>query len=297
MLSIVKSMALHGLEGYLISVQVDISSGIPSWEIVGLPDTCVKESKDRVKIAIQNSGFEFRSKKIIVNLAPAMKRKEGTSLDLPIAMGILASIGFIKNNNLEDTIFIGELSLDGTINKVNGVLPICIEALKLGIKRIVMPIENIKEASIIKGIEYVAERNLEDVIKYINGDKEKNHIYINNVKTNCECYNIDFSDVKGQKSVKRAVEVAACGGHNLLLTGIPGSGKTMIARRIPTILPKLTFDESIEVTKIHSIIGLLKDDEPIIKNRPFRSPHYTISPISLIGGRKNPKTWRNKFGS
>lgn len=299
MLSIVKSMSLIGLDGYLISVQVDISSGIPSFEVVGLPDTSIRESRERVQTAIKNSGIQLLSKKIIINLAPANIKKEGSMFDLAIAIGILISTKNIKSKYLDyllnDTIFIGELSLDGKLNKVSGVLPICIEAHKLGLKRIILPMENAKEASIINGIEILPANNLSEVISFLNNQsKLKSYSNPQTKFNNLQTMNIDFSEVKGQENVKRALEISAAGGHNCILIGCPGSGKTMIARRLPTILPDMTFEESLEVTKIHSIAGLLSSNIPLITQRPFRSPHHTISPTSLIGGGKVPKPRRNK---
>ena len=294
MLSIVKSMSLIGLDGYLINVEVDVSPGMPCFEIVGLPDTSVKESKERVKTAIKNSNLDLLSKKIIINLSPANTKKEGSMFDLPIAIGVLISNQNIKSKFIKEilqkTIFIGELSLDGNINKVNGILPICIEAKKLGINYIVLPFENAKEASIIDGISIFPARNLLDVISffYSNLKFEINPQNINNFEINSN-YNIDFSEVKGQENVKRALEISAAGNHNCLLIGSPGTGKTMIAKRLPTILPSMTFEESLEVTKIHSISGTLSNKTPLIVTRPFRNPHHTISPTSLVGGGRIPK--------
>ncbi len=236
MLSIVKSIALNGLNGYQISIQVDISNGMPCFEIVGLPDTSVKEAKERVKTAIKNSNIEFLSRKIVVNLAPANTRKEGSCLDLPIAVGVLIASGNIKNiylkNFLKDTIFIGELSLDGTVEEVNGILPICIEAKKQGIKRVILSSKNAKEASIIEGLDVIAVNKLYEVIEYLNGNieipKENKSDLFRNIKVKHE---FDFSDVKGQENVKRALEIAAAGGHNCILIGSPRFWKNNVSKK------------------------------------------------------------------
>ena len=231
MLSKVNSIALRGLEGYLIEVQVDISSGMPCWEIVGLPDISVKEAKERVKTAIKNSGHEFLSRKIIVNLSPADLRKEGTFYDLPIAVAILLNMGVIKMIE-ERTVVIGELSLDGTLNKVNGVLPMCIEAVKLGIQKIILPQQNAKEAAIVNGIKVIPVNNLNEVINFLNGieEIEPEKVNIQALFANKE-YGLDFCEVKGQESVKRALEIAAAGGHNILLIGSPRFWKNHASKK------------------------------------------------------------------
>ena len=294
MLSTVKSMALDGLEGYLIEIQTDISNGIPNFEVVGLPDTSVKEAKERVKIAIKNIGLDIPSRRILINLAPADRRKEGTIFDLPIAIGILTATGVIRKEKFEDferTIFLGELSLNGRINRVKGVLPMCIEANNLGIKKVILPKANAREAAVIKDLEIIPVSNLQEVIDFMNGeiDIKSQKVDTQRILKNGEKFDMDFSEVKGQENVKRALEIATAGGHNCILIGSPGSGKSMIAQRISTILPELTFEEALEITKIHSIAGNIKSGESIVKCRPFRSPHYTTSAISIIGGGRIPK--------
>lgn len=292
MLSMVKTITLNGLEGHLIDVQTDITSGLPSFEIVGLPDTTVKEAKERVKTAIKNLKYQFPSKKILINLAPASLRKGGSKFDLPMAVGILLALGIISpyvQSSLYNTIFIGEMSLSGKINKVTGVLPMCMEAQNLGIKRIILPADNSYEAANIKNIEIIPVKTLKELVEYLNENRKIESVKANlkNIFEEDNIYSLDFSDVKGQKNVKRGLEIAAAGGHNCLLIGSPGSGKTMLARRLPTILPKLTFEEALEITKIYSITGKLKEN--LIIQRPFRAPHYTISKSSLIGGGRTPK--------
>ena len=284
-------MSLIGIEGYLVNIEIDVSAGIPCWDIVGLPDASVKEAKERVRTAIKNSGYDMQSRKIVVNLSPADIKKEGSFFDLPIAIGILACSGNINKKSIEDTIIIGELSLDGKINKVNGVLPMCIEAKKLGIKRVILPIENTKEAAVVKEIEVIGAKSLIEVVNFLNYriHIESTKFDLKKLFHNREAEILDFSEVKGQENIKRALEIAAAGGHNCLLIGSPGSGKTMLARRVPSILPDLTFEESLETTKIHSIAGILEKNVALITKRPFRSPHHTVSSISLIGGGRIPK--------
>jgi len=290
MLSKIKSIALNGLDGNLIEIQTDISNGIPEFEIVGLPDVSVKEAKKRIIAAIKNSNIEFPNKKILINLAPANIRKEGSSFDLAMAIGILIAQGQIPeidDNELASTIFIGELSLDGKINRTNGVLPMCIEAKELGIKRVILPKANANEAAVISELDIIPVNTIEELIQYLNKEKNISSFKMKKFIVKKE-YSIDFLEVKGQENVKRALEIAAAGGHNCLMIGSPGAGKTMMAKRLITILPELTINEAMEITKIHSISGELKKDG-LITNRPFRMPHHTVPLRTMIGGGTIPK--------
>ena len=291
MLSKVKSFGLMGIDGYVVIVETDISNGIPSFDMVGLGDTAVKESKERVRSAIKNAGLEFPIKRITVNLAPADKKKEGSAFDLPIALGILVATEQISNREIESYAFLGELSLDGEIKPVKGILPMVISARQNGMENIVLPLENADEAAVVTGINVLPAKNIADVVNHLNGvcRLSTHHIDINALFESYIEYDVDFSDVKGQENVKRALEVVASGGHNCIMLGSPGCGKTMIAKRLPTILPSMTFEEALEVTKIHSISGTLTDKTSLITQRPFRAPHHTISNVSLIGGGKYPK--------
>ncbi len=297
MISYVHTGTTTGIEGYKITAETDISAAMPGVIIVGLPDTAVSEAKERIRSAIKNSGYIFPMKKIVINLAPADVKKEGSGFDLPMAVGVLICAGEIRMERMDDTGFIGELSLDGNIRPVNGILPTVLSLIESGIKKVVVPHENANEAALAENVEVYPVKNLVEVVNFLNPSQISNfqiqkytvdvNKYLNRLTSDTSAY--DFKDIKGQQKAKRAMEIAAAGGHNIVMAGSPGSGKTLLAKCFPGILPPLEYSEAMELTKIYSISGLLEKDQPLVFNRPFRSPHHSASAVGIIGGGTNPK--------
>ena len=287
MLSHVRSMGLQGIEGYEVSVECFITNGLPAFDVVGLPDAAVKEARERVRAAIKNCGFKFPVSRITLNLAPAGTKKSGTLYDLPILLGILAASGAVRLPKTQCA-FLGELSLQGELRPVSGVLPMALAARELGITELYVPQTNAAEATLADGLTVYGVQSVRELVSHLTGETPLAPA-VPWQPEQTELPLPDFRDVKGQENVKRALEIAAAGGHNILLIGPPGSGKSMLAKRLPSILPEMSRAEALEVTKIYSVMGMLKSGEPLVRTRPFRSPHHTVSAVSLAGGGSNPK--------
>ncbi|ACD94065.1 Mg chelatase, subunit ChlI [Trichlorobacter lovleyi SZ] len=291
MLAKVLSATVVGIDAILVDVEVDIAQGLPQFSTVGLPDGAVKESKDRVKAALKNSGYDFPPRRITANLAPADLKKEGSAFDLPISIGILTATGTITGDRVNRYILLGELSLDGSLKPVRGALPVAVAARKAGLAGLILPLENGSEAAVVEGVDVLPARTLAEVVQFLRGEAAipPKQVDLQQLFSLKDEHGEDFCEVRGQDHAKRAIEVAAAGSHNLLMIGPPGSGKTMLARRIPSILPALGFDEALETTAVFSVSGMLENGTALVTQRPFRAPHHTISDVGLIGGGTSPK--------
>jgi magnesium chelatase family protein len=290
MLAKVYSCAVIGLDGAIVEVEVDTANGLPSFVVVGLPDTAVQESRERVQAAIRNAGFYFPQRRLTVNLAPASLRKEGPAYDLPIALGVLAAAGQVQPEAFEGTLVMGELSLDGTVRHVRGVLPMTALARNEHYQRVFVPADDAREAALVPDVEVIPITNLAQLVNHLSGAERITPVVVKPEVGAGEVFvPTDFREIKGQEHVKRAMEVAAAGGHNVIMTGPPGAGKTLIARALPSILPRMTIDEALDVTRIYSVADQLPPDTPLIQHRPFRAPHHTISHAGLVGGGNYPR--------
>ena len=286
--------AVTGIDAVTVTIEVNVSRGIRFF-LVGLPDSAVKESQQRIESALRSMGLHWPGKQVLINMAPADIRKEGSSYDLPLAMGIMTADEKVAKDGIETYVLIGELSLDGTLQPVKGALPIALRAREEGFKGLILPVKNAREAAVVGGLDVYGMENIGDVVDFFNGLRKFEPVKVDLVeifRNEANKYDVDFSDVRGQESVKRALEVAAAGGHNIIMIGPPGSGKTMLAKRIPTIIPPLTLEEALETTKIHSVAGKIDDHTALMTKRPFRSPHHTISDVALVGGGTFPSPER-----
>lgn len=285
----INSLGLFGIDGFLVDVEADLSHGLPSFDLVGLPDTAVKESKDRVRTAIKNCGFALPPRKTVINLAPGNIRKEGPIYDLPIILSLLCATDALSQQACEEYAFLGEVSLDGRLRPLTGTLALTVTALQHGIRKLVLPLQNANEAALIEGMEVYGVSDLAQLVAHLKGEQPLTPYPFHSPAPDALEEQLDFSDLKGQYQVKRAMQIAAAGFHNVLLIGSPGSGKSMAARRLPTILPPMSREELLDSTKIHSVAGLCNEQHPLLQSRPFRSPHHTVSAVGLAGGGQTPR--------